>query len=87
MKECEKGTSLHFEYEFSNFERIYLTNERFKVPELMFNPSILGKEDDSVQVLITKSIGECSEEIRNELYSNIVISGGNTLFEGFAERL
>lgn len=53
----------------------------------MFNPAINSKMEESIQALITKSIQLCSEDFRNELYSHIVISGGNTLFEGFAERL
>ena len=34
-----------------------------------------------------KSVMGCSEEIRNRMFANIVLSGGCTLFRGFGERL
>ena len=33
------------------------------------------------------SIMKCDLDIRKELFSNIVLSGGSTLFPGFAERM
>ena len=33
------------------------------------------------------SIRECDLDIRNDLYHNIVLSGGSTLFNGLPERL
>lgn len=34
-----------------------------------------------------QSIQKCDIDIRKELYSNIVMSGGSTMFPGIAERL
>jgi actin-related protein len=34
-----------------------------------------------------KSAQECDIDIRRDLYSNVILSGGNTLFEGLPERL
>ena len=44
---------------------------------------------DSVGVheVCNNSIKKCDEDIRKDLYSNIVLSRGNTLFPGFAERM
>jgi len=33
------------------------------------------------------SIHECDDDIKNVLNNNIVVSGGNTGFKGFPERL
>jgi len=33
------------------------------------------------------SIGKCDIDIRKDLYSNVVLSGGTTMFEGIAERM
>ncbi len=30
---------------------------------------------------------KCDLDIRNDLYGNILMSGGNTMFDGFKERL
>ena len=37
--------------------------------------------------LIHHSIKSCDLDIRNSLYGNIVLSGGNTMFPGMTERL
>jgi actin-related protein len=34
-----------------------------------------------------KSIASCDDHIQQELYENVVLSGGNTMFGGMAERL
>ena len=34
-----------------------------------------------------KSITECDVDIRKELYENIILSGGTTLYEGLPDRL
>lgn len=37
--------------------------------------------------LVYQSIQKCDIDIRKDLYSNIVMSGGTTMFPGIAERL
>jgi len=37
--------------------------------------------------LIYRSINLCDVDIRPNLYSNIVLTGGNTLFNGLMDRL
>jgi actin len=36
---------------------------------------------------IFDSINACDVDLRKEMYGNVVLSGGNTTFPGFAERL
>jgi actin-related protein len=36
---------------------------------------------------IITSIANCSRDCRRTMYENIILSGGNTLFPGFAKRL
>ena len=37
--------------------------------------------------MIVESIGRADNDIRRDLFSNVVVSGGNSLFKGFLERL
>lgn len=37
--------------------------------------------------MVYDSISECDIEVRRSMYENILLSGGNTMFEGFGERL
>ena len=54
----------------------------------MFKPlEMNGREFDSIQDLTFKSIMECDVDVRRDLYCNIILSGGTTLFEGIGERL
>jgi actin len=36
--------------------------------------------------MLFDSIMKCDADVRRDLYANIVLSGGTTLFKGFAER-
>jgi len=54
--------------------------------EVLFQPSILGKEA-GVHETTNNSIMKCDFDIRKEVYGNIVLSGGTTLFSGIAERM
>ncbi|MFX1493569.1 MAG: actin, cytoplasmic 2, partial [Promethearchaeota archaeon] len=68
-------------------ETISLGIERFLAPECFFNPSVIGKELDPIDDLIVSAISECDVDLRRDLYSNIVLSGGSTMFPGIKERL
>jgi actin-related protein 3 len=62
--------------------------ERFLAPEMFFNPEIVDeKYRQPVDELVDKVIQLCPIDTRRQLYSNIALSGGSTLFKGFKERL
>jgi len=66
---------------------VTLEDERWKCPEALFNPSIGGMESIGVAGLVWESVSKCDIHTRRSLLSNIVLSGGSTMFRGFAERL
>jgi actin-like protein 6A len=37
--------------------------------------------------MVVESINNCDTDIKRDLFSNIIITGGNTCFRGFLERL
>jgi actin-related protein len=49
----------------------------------MFSPSLLQLEIEGIHKLVVKAIEESPEEIRETLYANIMLGGGNTCFPGF----
>jgi hypothetical protein len=57
-------------------------NERFLAPEILFNPELIGLEISGVHQNIADSIQKTDVDLRRALYSNIVLSGGSTLFKG-----
>ncbi|KJP89217.1 hypothetical protein AK88_01095 [Plasmodium fragile] len=67
--------------------QILIGSERYRAPEILFNPSILGLEYLGLSELIVTSITRADMDLRRTLYSHIVLSGGTTMFHGFGDRL
>ena len=74
-------------FELPDGNEILVSNERFRCSEILLRPSLVGKEALSIQAATFNSIITCDLDVRDDLYSNVVLSGGNTLFPGLAERL
>merc|ERR1712087_660630 len=53
----------------------------------MGKPSLIGKESDGIHTTTYDSIMKCDVDIRKDLYGNIVLSGGTTMFDGIADRM
>ena len=75
-----------FDYELPDGTHIKIKEERIKCPEVLFKPQNIGIEGDGIPQLCYNSIQKCDIDIRKELYNSIVLSGGNTMFNGLAER-
>jgi len=55
---------------------------RFRAPEALFQPSFLGLEAAGIHETTYNSIMKCDLDIRKDLYGNIVMSGGTTMYNG-----
>lgn len=76
------------DYELPDGQEITIENERFRCPEALFNPKMMGKKDvESLPQAIYNAINDCEQDNRRVLYSNIVLSGGTSAFDGLAGRL
>merc|ERR1711931_612606 len=75
------------QYELPDGQVITVGNERFRCPEVLFKPSLIGKESDGIHTTTYDSIMKCDVDIRKDLYGNIVLSGGTTMFDGIADRM
>ena len=87
LSSSEQSSEVEKNYELPDGQVITVGNERFRAPEALFQPSLLGLEQDGVHQLAYSSIMKCDVDIRKDLYSNIVLSGGTTMFDGVADRL
>eukprot|EP01083_Nonionella_stella_P219363 785890_1 len=76
-------------YELPDGQIITVGEEKHKALEILFTPNIMDNLRDEIGIheMIYQSVNACSSDIRNEAYNNIVLSGGNTMFQNMGQRL
>jgi len=87
METAANSSTLEKSYELPDGQVITIGNERFRCPESIFQPSFLGRELAGIHEATYNSIMKCDVDIRKDLYGNVVLSGGTTMFPGIADRM
>jgi len=87
LQKAKKSSELEQNFELPDGQVITIGNERFRCPEVLFNPSVVGVYQEGIDKLTFSSIMKCESEIQRELFNNIVISGGTTMHFGMEARM
>jgi actin, other eukaryote len=86
LKKSYNSSEFDKNYELPDGRIITIGNERFRCCEYLFKPlEMNGKEFPSIQEIIYNSINkESNDEIKADLYNNILLSGGTSMLEGLS---
>eukprot|EP00735_Rhodelphis_limneticus_P009724 TRINITY_DN2858_c0_g1::TRINITY_DN2858_c0_g1_i3::g.5905::m.5905 TRINITY_DN2858_c0_g1::TRINITY_DN2858_c0_g1_i3::g.5905 ORF type:complete len:409 (-),score=99.28,sp/P07829/ACT3_DICDI/73.80/0.0,Actin/PF00022.14/3.1e-147,ESSS/PF10183.4/0.39 TRINITY_DN2858_c0_g1_i3:273-1499(-) len=87
MDKTSKSSESEKQYELPDGRVITIGNERFRCPEALFQPDLVGSESKGVHQRVFDTVMSCDIDIRRELFGNIVLSGGTTMYPGMKERL
>ena len=74
-------------YELPDGGKLILESERFRCPELFFNPKLCGVDSFGIQHCVLKSCLRSNVDIQRDLFRNVILSGRSTSFPGFGDRL
>lgn len=74
-------------YPLPDGNMIKIRSEKFKAPEVLFNPSIIGQEYGGMHLCLYNAIAKSDMDLRKHFFSTILLAGGSTLFQGLGERL
>ncbi|KAI8552772.1 hypothetical protein RHMOL_Rhmol06G0293600 [Rhododendron molle] len=86
-------------YELPDGQTIEIGADRFKIPDVLFNPPLVqtipGMESFAeiaasvrgLPQMVIESINKCDVDIRRELFSSILLSGGTASMQQLKERL
>jgi actin-related protein len=81
MEKADQTSELEQSYELPDGNIVTIASERFRAPEVLFQPSLIGLEQSGIHTLTFQSIMKCDVDIRKDLYANTVMSGGTTMFD------
>merc|ERR1712166_639697 len=74
-------------FEFPDGQEIHIKDVAIRVPELLFNPRMHNMEYAGLHELVRDTILKCDMDVRRELWSSVLLSGGTTCFKNLALRL
>ncbi|CAH1713686.1 hypothetical protein AGLY_000757 [Aphis glycines] len=83
----ESSDSNVYQYMLPDGNKVDIGPARFRAPEVLFHPDLIGEECEGLHEALVYSIQKSDLDVRKKLYQSIVLAGGSTLLSGFGDRL
>ncbi|NWI70382.1 ACL7A protein, partial [Todus mexicanus] len=74
------------DYELPDGRLVTVGKERFLSAEALFRPALLGSQQPGLLQLTLACLKKCDANIKTKMAGNILLCGGSTMMEGFANR-
>jgi len=74
-------------YVFPDGQERTLGSERFRCPEALLKPNMVGIEGEGASEMTYASINKSEVDLRRDFYGNIILSGGTSMYKGLDERM
>jgi actin-related protein len=86
---ASSSTAIQKTFELPDGATVNVNTPRFMAPEALFRPDLIKEGDETLgmHTMCFKSITDCDLDVRKDLYENIILSGGSTLYEGLPDRI
>ncbi|KAG1695325.1 Actin-5 [Nymphon striatum] len=85
--DCSEISAASKIYKLPDGQEIVLDKEIFECAEVLFRPELVDMEFIGIQELLSNALMECDVDARRDLFCNVMVTGGNTTFPGFTDRL
>lgn len=88
LKSANEGHGAAIDYKLPDGNTITVREELIRIPEMLFQPGLQNQSgEDGLQKHTFDSILKCEPDIKRDLFKNIVLAGGCTMFKGMQERM
>ncbi|CAI9284396.1 unnamed protein product [Lactuca saligna] len=87
LEAAKSSASIEKKYELPDGRFITIGAERFRCPEVLFQPNVIGMEATGIHEMTYNSVIKCDIDLRRHLFGHILLSGGSTILPGFADRM
>eukprot|EP01083_Nonionella_stella_P022944 63414_1 len=86
-KATESVANIAQKYELPDGKVVTVDIERFQSIEPLFDPILVGVDSGGIHQVLYDTVMGCDADIHMDLFENIVLAGGNTMFDGIGHRL
>ncbi|XP_952650.1 actin ii, putative [Theileria annulata] len=87
LAEIDKDPDAHAKsFKLPDGTTVSLSRECITCPEILFKPELSSRSCPNLPEICYHSVRMCEPELHRTMFSNILLTGGSSMFDGFLER-